>query len=97
MPFLIAATLVMAGWMQFMPWTKFGLRECRSPLVCGVSLPSKQRMAGMASGHSFRHLLCELLLRPDAGSARVGNDEPGCDRPGGGGGRDGETDAKAAN
>jgi predicted metal-binding membrane protein len=37
MPFIIAATVFIAGCMQFMPWTKFGLRECRGPLAC-VSL-----------------------------------------------------------
>ena len=36
MPFMIAATILLAGCMQFMPWTKFGLRECRGPLACGV-------------------------------------------------------------
>jgi predicted metal-binding membrane protein len=38
MPFIIAATVLIAGCMQFMPWTKFGLRECRRSLACGVSL-----------------------------------------------------------
>ncbi|HEV2971327.1 MAG TPA: DUF2182 domain-containing protein [Pirellulales bacterium] len=38
MPFIIAATVFIAGCMQFMPWTKFGLRECRGSLACGVSL-----------------------------------------------------------
>ena len=38
MPYIFAATIIMAGCMQFMPWTKSGLRECRGPLACGVSL-----------------------------------------------------------
>jgi len=37
MPFIIAATIVIAGGMQFMPWTQSGLRQCRGPLACGVS------------------------------------------------------------
>ena len=37
MPFIFAATIFIAGCMQFMPWTKFGLRECRGSLACGVS------------------------------------------------------------
>jgi predicted metal-binding membrane protein len=37
MPFILAATIVLAGSMQFMPWTTSGLRECRGPLACGVS------------------------------------------------------------
>jgi predicted metal-binding membrane protein len=38
MPLIFAATIIMAGCLQFMPWTKSGLRECRGPLACGVSL-----------------------------------------------------------
>ncbi len=38
MPMVIAATVFAAGCMQFMPWTKFGLRECRGSIACGASL-----------------------------------------------------------
>jgi predicted metal-binding membrane protein len=37
MPFIIGITIFIAGCMQFMPWTKFGLRECRGTVACGAS------------------------------------------------------------
>lgn len=41
MPFIFAATVFIAGCVQFMPWTKSGLRECRGSVACGVqSSPS---------------------------------------------------------
>ncbi len=65
MPFLIAATMVLAGCMQFMPWTKVGLRECRS-LACGVSLPSGSAWsawrAGVRSGISCVSCCCGPTL-----------------------------------
>jgi predicted metal-binding membrane protein len=36
-PFIIGATILIAGCMQFMPWTTFGLRRCRGPLSCDIS------------------------------------------------------------
>ncbi len=51
MPFIIAATIFVAGCMQFMPWTKFGLRECRGSLACGVS--SSRRAHGRRGEWAF--------------------------------------------
>lgn len=36
-PFIIGATVIVAGCMQFMPWTMFGLRRCRGPVSCDIS------------------------------------------------------------
>ena len=50
MPFIIAATIFMAGCMQFMPWTKFGLRECRGSLACGVSISRRGAWSAWRAG-----------------------------------------------
>jgi predicted metal-binding membrane protein len=36
-PFLIGATVLIAGCMQFMPWTMLGLLRCREPLSCDMT------------------------------------------------------------
>jgi predicted metal-binding membrane protein len=35
-PFIIGATVSIAGCMQFMPWTMVGLRRCCGPLLCDI-------------------------------------------------------------
>ena len=55
-PRIIGFAVLLAGCMQFMPWTAFGLRRCRGPLSCNASdLLADSRSAwriGIASGVS---------------------------------------------
>ena len=66
MPFLIAATICIAGGMQFMPWTTFSLRECHGSLACGASISPRGAWSawrgGIRSGISCVTFCCGPTL-----------------------------------
>jgi predicted metal-binding membrane protein len=65
-PLIIGATILIAGCMQFMPWTMVGLQRCRGPLPCDISRghghPSSAWWLGVHCGTSCVACCCGPTL-----------------------------------